>query len=213
MNNNQLLKWIFANAFGLGIGFILFLQIGMTLRYGFNMEKYWKFGQPWDYSLWEYMRRLISSFVLGAFVGFVQYSIVKSINANIRLSPWVSVTAIGFCLLTITVDWPLLYMEFGNLPGPLDPIIVTVGGGIFAGVAQYFYLRRKGILAKKWLLLWLTGLVLSLIPTALFFTFIGDHLKLSWPMEVFISGFLVAGVAAWISGNAFFSALSVDKNR
>jgi len=182
----------------------------MTLKYGFNTEKYWEFGLPWDFSIWEYIRRLISSFVFGSFVGFAQSGLVKSINVGIKRSSWIVVTAIGFCLLTVTVDWPLLYLEFGNLPGPLDPIIVTVGGGIYAGVAQYFFLNRKDILARKWLLLWIVGLVLSLIPTALFFTFIGDHLKLSWPMEVFINGFLVAGVASWISGKAFFSALSVD---
>ena len=42
-----------------------------------------------------------------------------------------------------------------------------------------------------------------MVPTALLFTSLeGLRVSLSWPMVVFLSGFMVAGVAAWISGKA-----------
>ncbi len=51
------------------------------------------------------------------------------------------------------------------------------------------------------------GLVASMVPTALLFTSLeGLRVSLSWPMVVFLSGFMVAGVAAWISGRALLAA-------
>jgi hypothetical protein len=32
-------------------------------------------------------------------------------------------------------------------------------------------------------------------------------LSLSWPMEVFLNGFMCAGIAAWLSGDALFVAI------
>ena len=83
---------------------------------------------------------------------------------------------------------------------------MTVGGGSLAGVLQYLALRRQGIVASKWLVRWLAGLVASMVPTALLFMSLeGLRVSLSWPMVVFLSGFMVAGVAAWISGKALFA--------
>ena len=36
----------------------------------------------------------------------------------------------------------------------------------------------------------------------------GAELALSWPIEVFLMGFVVAGVAALVSGRALFAAIS-----
>ncbi|MBC2839854.1 hypothetical protein [Robiginitalea sp. SC105] len=213
METNVLLKWVLVNAAGFGLGFVLWLQLDFTLKYGFDFEKHWAPEQTWDFTVWMYIRRLIVSIVFGAFIGYLQSIVLKSININNRLGPfsWVLVTAIGIGLMVIIIDWPLRLMGYGNLPGPLDPIIVTVGSGTFAGIAQYFFLTKKGIKTNRWLLLWIIGLFLSLIPTALFFMFIGDKLDLSWPMEIFISGFIVGGVAAWVSGKAFLTVLSRTK--
>jgi hypothetical protein len=48
------------------------------------------------------------------------------------------------------------------------------------------------------------------VPTALFFTLVEGPLSIAviWPLQVFFSGFIVAGVAALISGQALFAALS-----
>ena len=166
MKKKELLKWIFANALGLGIGFVIMLQVKMILRYGFDTDRYWQFGQPYDFSVLAYIIQLISLLVLGAIVGLAQSFVIKYHNVN--AARWILAAVIGFGLLVI-IDWPLLYMEVGNIPGPFEPIVVTVGGGSFAGIIQYFLLRKRGIIANKWLLLWIVGLIVSLVPTMLFF--------------------------------------------
>jgi hypothetical protein len=96
----------------------------------------------------------------------------------------------------------------GAIPGPVEPIIVTVGGGSFAGIFQYLSLRRQGIYTPRWLLLWVGGLLAGIVPTALLMISLESlGLAPSWPLEVFLNGFIVAGVAAWISANAFFGSL------
>jgi hypothetical protein len=90
---------------------------------------------------------------------------------------------------------------------------LTLGGGSLAGILQYLALRRQGTHAPQWLALWMVGLVVSLVPTALLFMALGPlGLTLSWPMEVFLSGFVVAGVAALISGRALFTAISSPRS-
>jgi len=205
MKKNELLKWTFANAFGLGIGFVVSLQTLMLIQYGFDFEKHWQPGLP-KQDLLTYFAYLICFLVGGAVLGWFQTFIVKS--KGIKSVSWLLATVIGFGLVVL-IDWPLLYTgDLGRIPGPVEPIIFTVGGGIFAGTLQYFLLRRQGYNAKKWLLMWIVGLVVSLVPSALFFTFIGDTIGLSWPVETFFSGFITAGVAALISGKALFSVFS-----
>lgn len=51
-------------------------------------------------------------------------------------------------------------------------------------------------------------MVASLVPMALLFMSLeGLGVSLSWPTEVFLSGFMIVGVATWISGKALFAAL------
>ena len=97
----------------------------------------------------------------------------------------------------------------GNIPGPVEPIIFTVGGGSLAGICQYISMRSQGIFAGKWLALWIVGLIVGLVPTALFFFLVEGLLDIAvnWPVQLFLSGFIVAGVAALMSGKALFNAL------
>jgi len=89
-----------------------------------------------------------------------------------------------------------------------------VGGGSLAGVAQYFYFRRLNIDAGKWLGLWVLGLIASVIPVGLTFAILFGPLDVSlgWPVEVAINGLITGAVAAFISGGAFFKALSASGN-
>jgi len=205
MEKNQLLKWTFTNAFGLGIGFVLMLQTQMFLQYGLDFEKHWQFVPP-KQDIPTYFIYLICFLIGGAVLGCAQAIVLKA--RGIKPSSWLLATTIGFGLI-ILIDWPLLYSgQLGIIPGPVEPIIVTHGGGIFAGIMQYFLLRRLGLNAKKWLLLWMLGLIIGILPTGLFFIFIGNPMGISWPMELFFSGFIPYGVAALMSGKALFLVLS-----
>ena len=92
------------------------------------------------------------------------------------------------------------------IPGPVEPIILTVGGGSFAGIFQHQALRRQGIHAPKWLFLWIVGLIAGVVATAVLMISIeGLGLALSWALDVFITGFIIAGVSASISGKALLA--------
>jgi len=205
MKKYELLKWIFANAIGLGIGFLVYLQVSMVFEHGFDTEMYWKWVPP-EQNFTVYFGILISALVGGAILGWAQSRIIKT--KNIKSNSWILATTIGFGLVVL-INWPLLYTgDLGNIPGPVEPLIFTVGGCIFAGAMQFFLLRRLGYNAKKWFLMLVVGLIVSVLLTGLFFTFVGDPLSISWPLEVFFSGFIIAGVTALISGKALFSVFS-----
>ena len=69
--------------------------------------------------------------------------------------------------------------------------------------------RRQGIGASKWLMLWIVGLGASLAPMAILFMAL-EALKIptNLPTEIFVNGFIVAGIAAFVSGRTLFDALS-----
>lgn len=205
MKEKPQVKWISANAFGLGVGFVAALEAGMLIEYGFNTELHWKFIPPGQ-SISAYAAELLPDFLLGAILGSVQALILPS--RWVRIVPWILATTCGFGLIAAVV-WPLMAADlWGRFPGPVEPIVLLVGGGSLAGILQYLALRRQGIHAPKWLALWIGGLVASLVPTALLFMSLdGLGVSRSWPMETFLSGFMVAGVAAWISGKALFAAI------
>ncbi len=202
MKKEPLLKWISANALGLGVGFVAALQTGMLVQFGLDTEMHWK---PLPPDRLAYAADLVSLPILGAILGSVQALILRT--RSVRVVRWILSTTMGFGLIA-AVEWPLMAANlWGRIPGPAEPIIIVVGGGSLAGILQYLALRRQGIVASKWLALWVGGLVASLVPTALLFMSLeGLGLSPSWPMEVFLTGFVVAGVAAWISGRALFAA-------
>ncbi len=207
MKEKPLLMWISANALGLGVGFVAALYTLRLIEFGFDTEVYWKSGASGLGGLVYYASKLVSLLVLGAILGSAQALILRS--RSVRVAPWILSTTTGFGLI-VAVIWLLIAANlWGGIPGPVEPLIILVGGGSLAGILQYLALRRQGIHAPKWIVLWIAGLVASLVPTALLFISLeGLGVSLSWPPEILLSGFMVAGVAAWISGKALFAALS-----
>jgi len=211
MQDQSLGTWIFANAVALGIGFPAALQVGMLIAYGFNTEMYWTFTPPGQTTS-AYAAELLSSVVLGVFLGPGQALVLGSRLP--RAMPWILWTAVGFGL-TAVVAWPLMVAQlWGNLPGPVEPIVLLVGGGALAGMLQYRFLRQHGIQARRWLTLWIIGLVVSLVPTTLLFmSFDALGVSVNWPTEAFLNGVVVAGVAAWISGKALLASFAAAGSR
>ncbi|MEM7281366.1 MAG: hypothetical protein AAF438_07040 [Pseudomonadota bacterium] len=202
-------RWIVFNAFGLGFGFVAMLQAGMFIEFGFKWDMHWVWNErPVIEGTRPYLNNFVSALVGGAIFGTAQAVAVRS--RNVAPTPWIVATVIGFGALAVIVDWPLIALGLmGVIPGPVETIIATVGGGAFAGLFQYAMLRRRHINASKWLILWLVGLVVSLVPMVmLFFTLEALTMLPNWPIEVFIIGFLVGGFAALASGRALFSALA-----
>ncbi len=211
MKQSRLPIWTLANALGLGVSFVAILQMTMLVEYGLDFEKYWEFIPP-DQSVRAYAARLVSSLLGGAIFGAAQVLFLRS--RSVRVGSWILATTVGFALI-LAVEWPLMAVGiWGRIPGPIEPISITVGGGSFAGIMQYLALRKQGIVASRWLALWIGGLVASLVPAALVFISLEEAgLSISWPVETFLSGFIVAGVAALISGRALLASISPLQSR
>ena len=195
--------WIITTTAGFCVGFLAYVQLFNLIAYG---KMTWQTGM--EHSLSTYIALLVGLLAAGAIVGSAQVLVTRSFS--VQVVPWILSTAAGFGAL-IAIIWPLHYVElWGNIPGPAEPIIVLVGGGSLAGVFQFMVLRRHGINAAKWLLIWIAGLIFSLVPTALVFMLLEGPLGVSysWPVGVALSGLLIGGFAALVSAKAVIVALS-----
>lgn len=209
MRKHELLAWISVTALGLGLGFIAILQTGMLIEFGFNWEMHWHWVEaPVSADARPYLATLVSFLVGGAILGSAQAFVVRP--RNVSPVGWIVATVTGFCVLAVTVQWPLIALDLlGIIPGPIEPILVTVGGGTIAGIFQYLMVRRQGINSSKWLVLWVIGLVASLVPMIILFVALDElNISINWPTEVFINGFIVGGIAALASGRVLFAALT-----
>jgi hypothetical protein len=209
MKKQGLIVWTAANALGMGVGFAAGLHMLKLIEFGLDFERYWE-AVPSQQSVRVYIARFVATLLMGVILGAVQALILRS--WLLRVVPWILATIAGFGLLAIMLV-PLQVVDiWGNIPGPVEPIILIVGSCSLAGIFQYMVLRKQGMVASKWLVLWVGGLVVSLVPTALLFMSIeGVGLVLNWPMELFVTGFSIAGVAALVSGGALFAAISAEE--
>lgn len=200
------IKWIIANAFGLGVSFVAMLQLLMLFSYGLDFEQHWEFVPP-PQTVGAYLGDLVGGLLGGGLLGVAQVLVLRSHFH--WTSRWVWATVAGFGLMTV-VNWPLMAMDImGRIPGPVEPILATVGSCSIAGILQYFVLKRATVDAKKWLILWMIGLFAGVAATGLLMVGLESvSLAPSWPLEVFLSGFAVAGVASWISGKTLFVSLA-----
>jgi hypothetical protein len=206
MNSSRLGAWILVNFFAFGVAMVATLQVAMFVEYGFDFDKHWA-PLPPDQSVGAYAARVVGPLVGGLILGSAQACVLRP--SLRRVTPWILATAAGFGVVGLMI-WPLMAANiWGRIPGPVEPIVGTVGSCSVAGVFQHLLLRRRRAISAKWLALWIVGLLVSLVPTALTLSLLEGPLGLSlaWPVEGFLSACWVAGVAAAISGKALFNAL------
>lgn len=192
--------WIVANALGLGIGFWAMLHLRNTIQFG-QLSLVSEVAGGFR----AYVSQLVTLFLWGVILGLAQARVLKAV---VPIVPWILATAMGFSGAVVVI-WPLIYLEmWGNIPGPVEPMTLLIGGGSLAGVAQFTLLRRQKVNAGKWLGFWILGLVLSIIPLAVVFTLLARMgVTPSWPVEVALTGSLVGVFAALVSGNALMQCL------
>lgn len=199
-------RWIVVNALAFGLGFAAIMQVVNIIEFG-QLE----WSENVGTGIRAYLARPLSLFAAGAVLGVVQAMLLKT--ENIEILAWTFTTALGFSAATLLI-WPLMATgNWGDTAAPIEPIVNVIGGGTFAGVAQYFYLRRQSIYANKWLVFWIAGLIVSIFPRAAFFILFPTimDISFSWPVEVFINGSINGAVAAAISGAVFFRTLGTAK--
>lgn len=194
--------WIAATSLGLCVGFLASLQVIMLIA---HRQLIWVDGilSGMDGYLAVFVGLLVGGTILGA----TQSMVTRSYD--IPVTPWILATAAGFAAVSVVI-MPLLHIEvWGNIPGPIEPLAITVGGCSMAGVFQYMVLRRNQIRAAKWLGIWVVSLILGVIPTSvIFLTLLGPlGISMSWPVEVALTGFLIGGFGALLSGQTFLKTL------
>jgi len=194
--------WIAATSLGLCVGFLAALQILMLINY---RQLIWVGGIV--SGLDAYLGQLVALLVMGAILGSAQSFVTRSYSVPIM--PWILATAAGFATMSAVII-PLIYIGvWGNIPGPIEPLIITVGGCSVAGVFQYKVLKRNQIRAAKWLGIWVVSLILGVIPSSVIFMTLQGPLGISmnWPTEVALTGFLIGGFGALFSGQTFLKTL------
>ena len=200
MTSSFLARWSAANAMGLAVGFVAVLQTGYLLQFGLNFEVHWSpaaIGQ----GVWLGYR------FVGLLIGGAIFALAQTLalgSALPRKGPWVVAGATGYGAIAAVI-WPFWAAGlWGRIPGPVEPLLITIGGGSLMGCLQWWHLRSKAAHAARWLRWWLIGLFVSLPATFLFFFVVMGLLKLQlpWPAQVGLSGLLVGGVAGLFSARA-----------
>lgn len=108
--------------------------------------------------------------VFGGVIGWLQAKVLRT--RQIRPVPWVTLTALGFASIFVFEAFRPGIVSGGH-PAPAEPLLIGVGGGSLAGVFQWLYLRKRDIVATKWLALWIGGLCAGAALAALVLTLLG----------------------------------------
>ena len=213
-----LAKWILANGIGMALGFLAFVQLLMFLSFGLDFELHWSTEavKQWGEENPDKVERLLR---IGLVVGLpLAGAVLAGCQAWVlrgrlsRLWQWILCGPAGFAVM-ILVIWPFTAI-WGNIPGPVEPFTIVGGGLLAAGAFQSLLLRRRGIQATRWLVLWIIGLPLGMLVFMLAYMLLdtviapGERWSIGWAVELALIGFSIGGTAAAISGKPLFRAIS-----
>jgi hypothetical protein len=119
------------------------------------------------------------------------------------------------------------HVVVGPHAGPLEPLMISIGGSTIAGLAQWLVLRRRGVLASRWLAFWIVGVVVGVgaavaavmgleIATQSLIdrTLTGVMAQaVPWSMMLLTLGLVTGAVAGAVSARALSSSLRGAGNR
>lgn len=202
--------WAVATSVGLGLGFLsfipgmlvmdLFLPPGLTNMGSAAMPEAldpdalpaWLDMQT--YKSWYRMHlgyHVVALAIFGGIVGWLQSRLLRE---DVPALHWVIATAMGFvAILSFEIVEP--HIVVGPHSGSFEPLMISIGGGTFAGLAQWLVLRRRGVLATRWLAFWVVGIVLGVgVAVA---TVIGLGTVVSLFVPTFMPTSVAAQAAAW----------------
>lgn len=161
--------------------------------------------------------------VFGGLIGWLQVRVLRT--AEIERRSWVLLTALGFASIFV-FEALRPGIVTGGHPAPFEPLLIGIGGGGLAGVYQWLYLRRRGIVATKWLGLWIAGLCAGAVLAALVLTLLGflgpfmrsvlsESALFAVGQFVFylVYGPTVGATAGFLSGRAMMEALPAASER
>ena len=93
---------------------------------------------------------------LAAYGGIVGWFQSRVLRRFVPVLPWVAATATGI-VAVLGFEIVERHVVIGPHAGPVEPLMISIGGSTLAGVAQWFVLRRRGVIAGRWLAFWIVG--------------------------------------------------------
>lgn len=146
--------------------------------------------------------------VFGAILGAAHWLVLR------RLLPgawkWIVATAVGFAaILVLEAVQP--HLVIGPTSGPVEPLVIVLGGGSLAGLFQWLFLGRQASVDWRYIVLWIGGLVLGVALAVPVMIGIGKVFggaihrleavapHLSWGIELALFGLILGAVAGWLS--------------
>jgi hypothetical protein len=173
------------------------------------------------YNSWYRMHLAYHIFALAAFGSIVGWMQSRLLREYVPVLLWVGATAIGFVAI-LCFEAVERHIVTGPHAGPSEPLMISVGGASLAGLAQWFLLRRRGVLATRWLAFWIVGVVVgvggavaAVIGLEIATQGLIDRVltgavaqAVSWSIELLTLGLVTGAVAGAISARALSSSLA-----
>jgi hypothetical protein len=159
--------------------------------------------------------------LFGAILASAQYWALRDRLPS--AAPWILAGAGGFVSILV-LELVERHIVVGPYPGPVEPVVIALGGGIAAGFLQWLVLRGAGFRAGsgKWLALWVAGLVVGIaalfpivsvveiVITPVVVGVLGPETAetFGWGVELALIGIVVGAAAGAVSGRAMVAALA-----
>jgi len=215
----RLVRWTIANAIGMSLGFLAFIETLMFLAFGLDFGRHWSSEAVGNLATEnpEHAERLLRiGLVVGLPLAGAIFTSCQALIGRDLLRPvrtWILAGPLGFAAVIVLI-WPFTAI-WGDIPGPVEPFTIVGGGLLVTAMLQWWSLRRRDIAATQWLVLWLAGLPLGMVVFILAYAFVdavilpGSEYSIAWAAEVALIGFVVGGTAAGLSGKSLFRAISL----
>jgi len=204
MKNNFTLRWTLANALGMSLGFLAFIQFLMFYGHGLNFEMHWDFEAQENLDISE------NAMLIGIGIGLAVFGSVFSLGQALilkqylpKLWAWILNGALGY-IVVLLIIWPLIGI-WGKIEGPVEPLTIVLGGTLFMLILQWRYLRKQGIKPARPIIWFGAGVLLGVAPLILLLYFI--HGDIPWALEICIMGLIIGGFAGFLSARHFQKVL------
>ncbi|MCX2745612.1 hypothetical protein OO013_17150 [Mangrovivirga sp. M17] len=146
--------------------------------------------------------------IVGAVLAVLQYNVLKEHIRNKFV--WIILTIAG---LEVILLGDLVYtgLSTGGAPGPLEPLLIGLGGGSFIAILQYLYLRSVGIKNGKWVGWWVLGIIIGILSSALFIFiyefFLNEFVKQNFSALIYVLLSWLAFILPYFTLIGFFAGL------
>lgn len=231
-------SWAAATSVGLGLAFVsfipgmlvmdLFLPPGLTnmgssaMPEALDPEALPAWLDLQTYRSWYRLHLGYHVVALAAFGGIVGWVQSRVLREHVPTLHWVGATAMGFVAILL-FELVERHVVVGPHAGPIEPLMISIGGSTTAGLAQWFVLRQRGVLATRWLAFWVIGVVVGVgvavatviglqaivslfVPTFMPTSVVAQ--ALAWGTMLLILGLVAGAVAGAISARALSASLA-----